>query len=156
MFSKEEAQKLRKEFWTSFGDYTKFYSRKIGEPVIWMLYKTGIKGLELKFDLDLKTVKVALEVSARNEERRFDIYAELDQYKAILETGLEEEIIWDDEFKLPEGKMVSRMYVELNDVKYHNRDNWPTIFKFMAENMYQLQSNFLDIHDLLKERFGKY
>lgn len=155
MYSKEEAQQLRKEFWASFANYTKFYARKIGEPIVWMYYKTGIKGLELKFDVEKKTIRVALEVNARSEERRFNIFVELDNYKAILESGLSEEIFWEEEFELPEGKTVSRMFIELEGLKYHNRDNWPKIYKFMAENMYQLQSNFLDIHDILKEKFSK-
>lgn len=155
MFSKEEARRLRKEFWISFSDYTKFYSKKIDEPVKWMLYKTGIKDLELKFDVELNLVRVSLEVSAKDEDRRFDIFVELDRYKAMLESGISGEIIWDDEFVLPEGKTVSRLYVEWDGIKYHNKDNWPKIYKFMAENMHQLQCNFLDIHDILKERFGK-
>lgn len=155
MYSKEETQQLRKEFWKTFSDYTKFYSRKIGEPITWMYYKTGIKGLELKFDIEKKAVRVALEVNARSDERRFNIFLELDNYRAILESGINEEIFWDDEFELPEGKIVSRMFIEWEGIKYHNRDNWPKIYKYMAENMYQFQSNFLDIHEIMKEKFGK-
>lgn len=155
MYSKEEAQKLRTEFWAKFGDYTKFFSRKVGEPVNWVLYKTGIKGLELKFDLEKKVVRVALEVNAKSEERRFDIFVELDNFKSILESGFEREVFWEEDYILPEGKEVSRIFVELDGVKFHNPDNWPEIFRFMAENMYQLQSNFIDIQDILKEKFGK-
>lgn len=155
MYSKEDAHQLRKEFWTSFSDYTKFYSKKIGEPIVWMFYKTGIKGLELKFDVEKKVIRVALEVNARSNDRRFDMFVELDTYKAILESGINEEVYWEEEFELPEGKTVSRVFVEWEGVKYHNRDNWPKIYKFMAENMYQLQTNFLDIHDIFKEKFGK-
>jgi len=154
MFSKEEAKQLRKEFWESFSNYTKFYSRKVGEPLKWMLYKTGIKGLELKFDLEDKLVRVVLELNSRSEDRRFDMFVELDAYKKIIENGFNEELIWADEFILPEGKVVSRVYIELEEIKYHNRDNWPELFKFMAKNMYQLQLNFLDIEPIFKNKFG--
>lgn len=155
MYSKEEAQQLRKEFWASFSNYTKFYSRKMGEPIRWVLYKTGIKGLELKFDIENKVVRVALEINNKSEDRLFDIYVELDKYKSILESSFNGELIWTDSFKLPEGKIVSRIYTELEGINYHNPDNWPQLFRFMAENMHLLQSNFLDIHPILIEKFGK-
>ncbi|MDA3892300.1 MAG: DUF4268 domain-containing protein [Salinivirgaceae bacterium] len=155
MFNKEEARIVRKEFWTSFSDYTNYYAKHVGEPIAWVLYKTGVKGLELKFDVDIKVVRVALEMNAKNENRRFDIFVELDNYKTILENNFGQELIWDDEFVLPEGKVVARVYVEWEGIKYHNRDNWPKIFKFMAENMYVLQNNFLDIQDIMIEKFGK-
>jgi len=49
MYSKEEARILKQEFWEGFNRYTKFYSKKVGSPISWMLYKTEIKGIELKF-----------------------------------------------------------------------------------------------------------
>jgi len=155
MYSKEQAQQLRKDFWASFSNYTIYYSKKIGQPIEWILYKTDIKGLELKFDVEKKVVRVALEINCKNEDQRFNIFVELDKYKSIIETNFAEELIWTDEFILPEGKMVSRIYTEMVGVKFHNRDNWLYIFKFMVENMFILQSNFLDIQPILREKFGK-
>ena len=155
MYSKEESQQLRKEFWASFSNYTIYYSKKIGQPIEWILYKTGIKGLELKFDIEKKVVRVAIEVNCKNEEKRFDIFVELDKYKSIIENDFIDKLTWTDEFILPEGKTVSRIYTELVGVKYHNRDNWPVIFKFLAENMFKFQSNFIDIQPILIEKFGK-
>ena len=53
MFSKEEAAKLRKEFWTSFG---KSFPRK------WLLYNTKIKGFAFKFVADRKKAAVCLDI----------------------------------------------------------------------------------------------
>ncbi|MBI9066840.1 MAG: DUF4268 domain-containing protein [Salinivirgaceae bacterium] len=155
MYSKDEARLLMGEFWESFGNYTKFYSIKIGEPIKWMLYKTEIKGLELKFELEKKEVRVVLESNSKNEESRFDIFVELDKYRKIINEGFSESLIWMDEYEISPGKIVSRIYKELPEITYHNKDNWPKIFEFMASNMYLLQSNFEVIHDLFKDKFGK-
>ncbi len=155
MFSKEEARVLRQEFWIKFSDYTNFFSLKKGVPVKWMLYKTGIKGLELKFDINKKDIKVILEINCKNSDRRFDIFVELDNYKKILEYGFAENLIWEEDYNINGHKAVSRIYVEMQDVKYYNKNNWVMIFEFMAENMFTLQSNLEEILPVLKEKFGK-
>ncbi len=156
MYSKDEARQLKKDFWISFSNYTKFYSNKVGESIEWMLYKTGIKGLELKFEIANKHIAVMIEVNASSTERSFELYVALDKYRAIISDGFDEQLEWIDQFELDKGKSVSRIYIELASIKYHNQDNWPEIFKFMAENMYQLQSNFENIHDILKEEFSRF
>lgn len=153
MYSKDEVRSLRKEFWSAFSDYTKFYSIRIGEPIQWLFYKTGVKGIELKFDLENKIVRVVLEVNGKSDERRFDIFVELDKYKNIIDDGFENKLLWKENYGLPESKTVSRIYTELHGLNFHNRDKWPDIFKFMAENMHLLQTNFLDIQPMFKEKF---
>lgn len=154
MYSKEEARQLKHDFWEGFDRYTKFFSKKTGESISWVLYKTGIKGLEMKFYIEKKLMQVMIEVNHKSENRRFDIYVELNKYKNILENGLETEVFWVDDMQIDENKVVSRVFVETDAYNFHRRDDWPEIYKFMATNMFQIQSNFLDIHDILKEKFG--
>lgn len=151
MYSKEEAKLLKQDFWEGFDRYTKFYSKKVGNPIQWLFYKTGIKGLELKFDITKKLIQVILEVNPKSENRRFDIYLELNKYKAIIENEFEEGLIWEDDFIKDEGVVVSRVLTENNEFNFHNKDHWPDIYKFMAKNMYQLQCNVEEILPILKE-----
>ncbi|MCK9209087.1 MAG: DUF4268 domain-containing protein [Salinivirgaceae bacterium] len=151
MYSKEEARFLHHGFWESFHNYTAFYSRKVGGPIHWMLYKTGIKGLELKFNVDTKQVSVILEVNPRNEEKRFDYFVELDKYRNIINQGFGQSLVWEEQVKLADGKTVTRIYKSLQGCNYHNQDHWNMIFHFMATNMYQLQNNLSDILPVLKE-----
>ena len=51
MYSKEEAAKLRQEFWISFGK---------SFPYKWTLYKTGVKNLSFRFYFDTKKAMVFL------------------------------------------------------------------------------------------------
>jgi hypothetical protein len=148
MYKKEEYKAFKLEFWQAFDRYTKFFSRKVGGPVEWMLYKTGIKDLELKFNVQPKYVSVLLEAGARNFDRR------LDNYKAVLLEGLGAGWVWDDSFKLESGKLVCRIYKDF-DLSFHDRDKWPAIFEFMAHNMFGLQENFKEILPIFKEKFGK-
>lgn len=156
MYSKEESKILRQKFWTAFDNYTHLFSRKKGFPVKWMLYKTGIKGMELKFDLSTKSIEVALELNHKNEERQFDMLVMLDNYKNIINEGfINQSLIWDDKYKLETGKTVTRIYCIKEGVKFHNQDHWPAIFKFMANQMWQLQTNLNEVLPILKNTFGR-
>ncbi len=153
MYNKEEAKILMKEFWEGFDRYTKFYSQKVNQPIKWMYYKTGVKGLELKFDISKKLIQVLIEVNSKSDNRRFEIYVELDNYKAILNDGFAGELKWVDDYMKEEQREVSRILIESREYNFHNRDHWNDLYKFMATNMYKLQSNLIDILPILREKF---
>lgn len=156
MYSRDEAKQLMTDFWNGFSNYTMCQSVALKMPVEWMLYKTGIKGLELKFDLDGKWIRSVIEVNARSESRRQAIYDELLKYAPILETDLPEPLHWTDNHKLDVGKPVMRAYCERTDLNFHNRSVWPEMFRFMFDTMLPLQTNFTDILPVLEEKFKYY
>jgi hypothetical protein len=148
MYSKEENRLLRQEFWTTFDKYTQFYGKKTGAPIKWMLYKTGIKGLELKFAIDSQTIKVCI-------ERRIAMLVFLDTYRSIINQDFDPTPIWNDHLLTDTNKTVAQVYVEKTGLNFHNRDHWPDIYEFMASNMLRLQTNLQDILPLLQEAFGR-
>jgi len=153
MYSRDEAKQLMTDFWNGFSNYTNYQSVAAGGKVVWMLYKTGIKGLELKFDLDCKWIRSVIEVNARSEIRRQAIYDELQKYAAILEGGLPVPLRWTDNHKLDVGKQVMRAYCERTDLNFHDRSVWPEMYKFMFDTMLPLQDNLSDILPVLEEKF---
>lgn len=151
MYSKEESKKLVKEFWLLFDVYTQFFSKQKHKPIHWMLYKTGVKGLELKFETDNHVIGVWLEINHKSEDRRFELYVELDKYKNIINRNFQNSLLWYEEYTTLEGKTVSRIGKELKGIHFYDKEYWAGIFKFMAENMFQLQTNLNEILPLLKE-----
>lgn len=153
MYSRDEAKQLMTDFWNGFSNYTNYQSVKRHQPIEWMLYKTGIKGLELKFDLDCKWIRSVIEVNARDNNRKLNIYNELLKYRAILETNLPQPLIWTDNHRLEIGKMVMRAYCECTNWNFHNRTVWNDMYQFMFSTMLPLQNNFNDILPVLEEKF---
>lgn len=66
MYSKEEAYQIRKKFWTSFGQYMKMHLSSEGLAVNWINYKTGIKDLYFKTDVDNKSAKIVIEMTQKD------------------------------------------------------------------------------------------
>ena len=141
MFSKEESKRIREEFWTSFGQE---YSRK------WILYNTKIKEIQFKFSFDRKKAMVSLDIDAEDEIIRAYYFEKIQSLSTILRSEYLPEIILDEEFELPEGKIVSRIYVPLEEkVSINNKNDWPKVKTFFVENMHQLEMFWLEFKDFI-------
>ncbi len=141
MFSKEESKQIRQEFWTGFG---KEYPHK------WLLYNTKIRELQLKFTFNLKVALVSLDIIDDELIREY-YFEKLESLKKILQTEYFPEIIFAKDYELPEGKEISRIYVELTDVSIHKEKDWPLVKEFLSGNMILLENFFKDFADFIKK-----
>ena len=141
MFSKEESAQLRREFWTSFG---KSFPRK------WLLYHTKIKDLSLKFYADTKKARVMIAIEMRDELFR---EAYFEKFLALKSIFMEEipELIYDDNHQLENGKIISAIYVQKDQVSIHNKQTWGEIYAFFNEKMNKIETLFISYKDFIKD-----
>lgn len=140
MFSKEQSKEIRQQFWIFFD---KRYPRK------WLLYNTGIKNLSLKFDFDTKKAIVTIESAANDEIDRAYYFDKLISLKNILLEDVSSELIFDEQYLLPSGKLVSRCYLPLENVSIHNKTTWPEVFDFFNTYMDRLENFFLEYKEYI-------
>lgn len=140
MYSKEASTQLRKEFWTSFG---KSFPRK------WLLYNTKIKDLWLKFDADPKKAMVCIDIAMKSDEKRKQYF---DKFLSLKNIFLSEipELIFDDHYRLENNKVISRIYIQLENVSIHNKNTWQQIYDFFIINMEKLEKLFIEYQDFIK------
>ena len=111
MYSKEENQKIKREFWIEFATT---YPRK------WLLYDTKIKGFTFKFYVDNKKAQVQLDIEPVNEEKRKIYYEKITSLQTILKTDYLPEVIFERHHYLDNGKIISRIWVEKTSVSSGN------------------------------------
>lgn len=140
MFSKEEARKLREDFWIAFG---KSYPRK------WILYKTKIKGLSFKFHFNSKRAMVSLDIDTDLEQRVL-LWEKLTSLKSILKEEYLPNAIYDDFYALDNEKEISRIYVTLEDVSIHNKNTWQETMQFLYATMEKVEAFFLEYRSILE------
>ncbi len=140
MFTKEESKKLRQDFWVAFG---KSYPKK------WVLYNTKIKGLVFRFHFDLKKAAVSMDVEHSNLENRIALWEKISSLRSILKEGFLLKVIFEDSFLLENGKEISRVYVEMNQVSIHNKNTWQETMIFLNKNMSQFEEFFHEYQDVL-------
>lgn len=143
MYSKEEAQQIKKEFWIAFAAA---YPRK------WMLYDTKIKDFSFKFYVDNKKAQVTLDIEVKNEETRTVYFEKIVSLKNILQEEYLPKVIFERNFYLENGKIISRIWVEKTDgISLNNQNSWPVIFAFFNEKMNLFESFYQEYQDYIKD-----
>jgi len=141
MFSKEESKQLRHEFWTSFG---KSFPRK------WTLYNTKIKDFSFKFYFDEKKAMVSLDIEDQDLENRITYYEKLESLQSILIEEYLPEVVYMNTYYLDNGKEISRIYVELQNVSIHNKNTWQQTMKFLYDTMEKFEGFWSEYEDFIK------
>ena len=142
MYSKQENQQLKQEFWVAFANE---YPRK------WILYDTKIKDLSFKFFVDNTKAQVLIDIEHRNEEKRIDYFEKFESFKTILAADYINNLVYNKNYTLESGKTISRIWVEILDVSVSNRNYWNQIFDFFYENMHALEMFYLEYTDIIKD-----
>ena len=135
MFSKAEAQQIKKEFWTAFAEA---YPRK------WLLYDTKIKDFSFKFYVDNKKAQVMLDIEPKDDEKRLFYYGKIESLKNVLLDDFISELVFEKNYHLETGKVISRVWVELNGISLYNMASWAVIFRFFNINMDAFERFFSD------------
>lgn len=140
MFSKEEAAKMRQEFWTSFG---KSFPRK------WTLYNTKIKGFAFKFHFDTKRARVLVEIEGEETHRQY-YFEKMQSLQDILQAEYWADAVYVERFMLDNGKEISCVFVEKEGVCIHNRAIWQETMEFLNQKMQLLEDFWQEYEDFIK------
>ena len=142
MYSKEETLYIKKEFWVAFANA---YPRK------WLLYDTKIKDVTFKFYIDNKKAQVLLDIEPKEEEKRKIYFEKIESLKSILTNDYLPEAIFERNFYLDNGKVISRIWVEKSNVSLNNKNNWNVIFDFFNETMILFESFYNEYDTYIKD-----
>jgi hypothetical protein len=142
MFSKAEAQIIKKEFWTAFAEA---YPRK------WLLYDTKIKDVTFKFYVDNKKAQVLLDIEPKENEKRKIYFEKIESLKNILLEEFLPDAVIEKDFYLETGKAISRVWVEKTGVSLYNKATWNDIFDFFNEMMDAFERFFYEYEDYIRD-----
>lgn len=150
MYTKEEAKEIRNAFWEGFRNYTNRRRIKQGRTGKWMLTRTGINALNLKFHIDREKAQVGIDLETGNMDKRLELYEKLESTKKILTEYMKQPLTWELEYTRENGKSVSRIYVEIRDVNIYDRSCWKRVNRFFFEKMDALESYYTEYRDYLR------
>lgn len=142
MYSKEETQRLKREFWVAFAEK---YPRK------WVLYDTKIKDFSFKFYVDNKKAQVLIDIENRNDDKRIFYFEKLESLKTILEDDFVKDLVFEKNFVLENGKKISRIWVEKTAVSVSNKKYWDEIFDFFNEKMHAIEMFYFEYGDYIRD-----
>ena len=138
MYSKSEASQLKQEFWTSFGQYMSPVLSAEGEKLNWINYKTGEKDIFFKMKANNKKAQIGIELTHKDLGVKQLYFEQFSEYRKILENSLGEKWNWQLQGYDENGKQISSIYKELNDVSIYRKEDWPAMISFFKPRIIAL------------------
>lgn len=151
MFSKEEAARLRQQFWISFGQYMKPILGAEGLPVNWINYKTGVKHIFFRMDAEKKHASIAIEIAHPDEGIRALFFEQFQAFKLLLENALDEQWDWLLSTTNIYDKQVARIEAVLPNVSVYNPQQWPAIIAFLKPRIIALDQFWTDVKPVFED-----
>ncbi len=150
MYTRQEASRIKQQFWTTYGQYMRPVVAAGYEKVNWVNYKTGIPHIYFRLDAGTDGASIAIELTHNDSVERSRYYERLLQLRAVLHDCSANEWLWmpddTDEF----GRVVSRVMQQLHGVNVMNTDHWPQIISFLKHHMVALDAFW----DMVKDGFS--
>jgi len=150
MYSKEEAKQMRMDFWEGFKKYSTPKRRKSGKNREWILQKTGIKTICLKFDLQKEKALVGVEVFHRDKYIEGLYYEKFECLRGILRDAFGEALIWQPDYLSEEGRQFAFIYVEKEHVGIHQPETWEDVYRFFYENMMKFEEILVEYKEFIQ------
>lgn len=140
MFTREEASRIRQEFWTTFGRYMSPVPSAEGVKINWINYHTKLKDVYFRMDTGKKAAAVFISIEHGDPGIRELYFGQFLEFKDLLHTTLQEEWEWQVKVSVADGKIISRIYKEISGVSVFNRDQWPELISFFKPRIIALDS----------------
>lgn len=149
MFTKEEEKAIRIEFWQKLENRTRRLPGQKGRKRFWIFDRTGVKGLDLRFDVDRTKAAVALEINHKSEDVRLQLFEKLQAAKSLFDEHFDIKPTWDYVYEKPTGELVCRVYLE-REGDILNKEKWPEMSYFLIDNMMKFENAFLEVKEYLQ------
>ena len=150
MYSKEEASRLRQQFWIAFGQYMKPIPSAEGMPINWVNYKTGIKHISFKMDVSQKEAVLSIHITHPDEAVRMQYFEQFKALNLLFIDALGEDWIWEAQATNEYGIPFSSITKTLNDVNIFDQSSWPTIIPFLKSTIVALDEFWADVKPIFQ------
>lgn len=137
MYSRDEAKKLKEQFWTTFGQYMRAVPSADFEKVNWVNYRTGIKYLHFRMDADNRTARVAIEMVHPDVDIRSLMYAQFVELRTVFEDIMGEQWEWEEHVSGSDREMAA-IGLSIDRVSVFRREDWPELISFFKPRIMAL------------------
>lgn len=155
MYSRDEKVKIKKAFWTAFGQYMKgvpIFDEE-GKSKNWLNYKTGVRGIRFKTDATEKNGYIGIELIHKDEDERLLVYEQFLSLQKLLTQLLEEDWQWESNYEDEYGKTYSRIYTQIDGVNIFKQEDWPALISFFKPRIIALDTFWEDAKSFFEESF---
>ena len=137
MYSREEASRIKHEFWTTFGKYMSPVPSASGVKINWINYHTRVKDIYFRMDADSKSAMIGISIEHRDPGIQQLYFEQFEQFKTLLRQELQEHWQWQLHARVRD-KVVSGAFTRLANVSVFEKDDWPALISFFKPRLIAL------------------
>ena len=93
MLSRQERKNLNKEFYTALGRMMQGSYSETGKKINWTNYKTGIRGVYVRMEVDKRGVAFNIDVDHKDPDISEMMWAQFVELRKVLEAEMDRELI---------------------------------------------------------------
>jgi hypothetical protein len=149
MISRQEAARLKKQFWTTLGKYLAPIPGAEGLSVNWLNYKTGVRHLFFRMDANNEQASISIEFNHPDVQHRHKLFAKFILVKNIFQQAAGSDWTWEEEGRDDDGKPISRIITRLSGVHINQQSDWPAIISFLKTKMVGLDAFWASVKELM-------
>src|SRR5690606_30223921 len=127
--------------------YMKLQKSSEGLSVNWINYKTGIKDLYFKTDVDNKSARISIEMTHTDLSMQELMFEQFEEFRSLFESYFEEEWIWSKAEYDESGRIKSFISLKLEGVSIFRESDWNKIIVFLKTNLVKLDEFWDDVKD---------
>lgn len=151
MYSRAEKSKIKKAFWTTFGQYMKPVPNAEGFRTNWQNYKTGVKDIYFRMKAEREFASIGIEITHADEELQQLFFEQFETFRRLLESEVGEKWEWklhaQDEF----GKTISCIEKVKAGVNVMDQKDWPAIISFLKPRIIALDAFWSNMKPAFEE-----
>lgn len=138
MFNRQEASRIREEFWTTFGRYMSPVPSAEGMKINWINYRTTFKDVYFRMEANQKSAVISITIEDPDAGIRELYFQQFQELKTVLHATLEEEWEWHAHRRIAEDKIISSIDKELPGISVFNKEQWPELISFFKPRIMAL------------------
>ncbi len=148
MYDRETVRTTNALFFTSFGKFMMKQRSNSGNKVNWINYKTGVKSLYFRLEVDQRSARVCIDIQHKDEYIRELLFEQFLSLKTIFNTVTDNNWNWIESYENETGNTFSRIYAEIEEVNIYKKESWHPIFNFYKHSLLKLDEFWIEFKAL--------
>ena len=149
MLSKEAQKEWNIRFWNGFKNEMKAFNSSNGRRINWLTYPTDIKHMYLRMVCEKDGVALHFDSQFSDQGIRDIVWEQLEELMSLINVQMNYPSIWSRGLQTKEGLVIDRISWKLDNVNYHNEEEWPIIYDFLKNRIVEFDKFHQEFKDIL-------
>ena len=148
MLTKEARKELNTNFWEGLRKEMRNYKSSNGRGINWINYPSDVKDIYIRLVVAPKKTTLCFDIQPKDDDIRSILWEQMTELKVVMESEVGE-ALWNEESHEFNGRKVSRIHWELNDLNFYDIKNHKEINRFLRDKLIKFDTFYQEYKEIL-------